>query len=283
MLHTYRVFEITEFKCQKCQADLNFLQTCSENNLIPKFLYFKPYDPEVRKSELYRSTQKRFLNEAIKTKEKRLNNLEKQKNQLRNQLKASVSYLDFTHMDNLIEKNNYKKITRVKAVHAKKLGNIGYSEIEELAPDKVLFNFSSRSLTTAEKSLLCKGLKFAIPPRKLSIEHHLYTFEKLFESLKKHEVYHNESFTYETFKDKLRHLAKSTFTRYQKHKPKGILSDDEEKAMISLSKDKSIVISRPDKGNGVVLMDKSSYISKVNLILTDATKFEKVEKNKDNP
>ena len=30
-------------------------------------------------------------------------------------------------------------------------------------------------------------------------------------------------------------------------------------------------------------MDKSSYISKVNLILTDATKFEKVEKNKDNP
>ena len=96
-------------------------------------------------------------------------------------------------------------------------------------------------------------------------------------------MYHNESFTYETFKDKLRNLAKSTFTRYKKHKPKGILSDDEEKAMISLSKDKSIVISRPDKGNGVVLMDKSSYISKVNLILTDATKFEKVEKNKDNP
>ena len=146
--------------------------------------YAHRYAPpvELRKSEVYRSTQKRFLNEAIKTKGKRLNNLEKQKKVLENQLKASVSYLDFTHMHNLIEKNNYKKITRVKAVHTKKLGNIGYSEIEELAPDKVIFNFSSRSLTVAEKSLLCKGLKFAIPPRKFSIEHHLYTFEKLFEA-----------------------------------------------------------------------------------------------------
>ena len=70
VLHTYRVFERTEFKFQKCQADLNFLQMCNENNLIPKFLYFKPYDPELRKSEVYRSTQKRFLMKLLRLKER---------------------------------------------------------------------------------------------------------------------------------------------------------------------------------------------------------------------
>ena len=193
-------------------------------------------------------------------------------------MKLTVSFLDFVHFDNMILKSTSKKIERCKAVHVKKLKNIGYSKVEELPPDKVLFNFSSRVLTEPEKSLLCKGLKFAIPPRKLKVEHHLYTFEKLFETLKKHEIYGENSNTLETFKDKLRHLAKSTFSRFVKHPPKPVLSDEESKAMLSLSKDKSIVISRPDKGNGVVLMDRVDYLSKVQSILEDTTKFEKVEK-----
>ena len=89
----------------------------------------------------------------------------------------------------MILNNSNKKISRSKAVRFKKLKIVGYIKIEELPPDKVLFNFSSRVLTEPEKSLLCKGLKFAIPPRKLKVEHHLYTFEKLFEALKKHEIY----------------------------------------------------------------------------------------------
>ena len=32
-------------------------------------------------------------------------------------------------------------------------------------PNKVIFNFSSYVLTEDEKSLLCKGLKFCIPPK----------------------------------------------------------------------------------------------------------------------
>ena len=111
--------------------------------------------------------------------------IKKQRKELKDQIKLTVSFLDFVHFDNMILKSASKKIERCKAVHVKKLKNIGYSKVEELPPDKVLFNFSSRVLTEPEKSLLCKGLKFAIPPRKLKVEHHLYTFEKLFEALKK--------------------------------------------------------------------------------------------------
>ena len=37
-------------------------------------------------------------------------------------------------------------------------------------PNKVIFNFSSYVLTEDEKSLLCKGLRFCIPPKKIEYD-----------------------------------------------------------------------------------------------------------------
>ena len=41
-----------------------------------------------------------------------------------------------------------------------------------------------------------------------------------------------------------------------------------------MKQDKSIIVSRLDKGNGVVVMNKSSYLSKMYDILRDSTKFQ---------
>ena len=45
------------------------------------------------------------------------------------------------------------------------------------------------------------------------------------------------------------------------------------KALKSLSNDSSIVIIKPDKGNGVVILDKINYVSKMDDILQDSDKF----------
>ena len=74
-------------------------------------------------------------------------------------------------------------VSRDKTVHTKKLHNLGYSSFEELPPDNVIFNLSSRNLTSVEESLLSKGLKFALPPERLSLEKYLFTFEKLYQTL----------------------------------------------------------------------------------------------------
>ena len=47
-------------------------------------------------------------------------------------------------------------------------------------------------------------------------------------------------------------------------------------ALKSLQRDRSILISKPDKGNSVILIDKIDYKNKVNLILEDKTKFLKI-------
>lgn len=45
----------------------------------------------------------------------------------------------------------------------------------------------------------------------------------------------------------------------------------------SLGGDNSIVVCRPDKGRGVVLMDKTDYNNKMDAILSDHTKFKKMD------
>ena len=43
-----------------------------------------------------------------------------------------------------------------------------------------------------------------------------------------------------------------------------------------MSEDKSIVILRPDKGNGIVMMDKVDYVSKIETLLSDDSKFKTI-------
>ena len=50
----------------------------------------------------------------------------------------------------------------------------------------------------------------------------------------------------------------------------------EQKAPIELSRNKELVISKPDKGNEVVLLDRKDYDRKMLEILNDEEKFTKL-------
>ena len=49
-----------------------------------------------------------------------------------------------------------------------------------------------------------------------------------------------------------------------------------EKIIKQLSKDKSIIITRPDKGRGIVILNRNDYNKKMNDILSDPTTFEEI-------
>ena len=57
-------------------------------------------------------------------------------------------------------------------------------------------------------------------------------------------------------------------------------SEEEYQAFLSLRRNKDIITQKADKGNTVVLLDKSSYIKKMEELLADTSKFVKVEFNK---
>ena len=55
--------------------------------------------------------------------------------------------------------------------------------------------------------------------------------------------------------------------------------DNDDQLLLNLSKDPSILITKPDKGRGVVILDRNDYIQKLEQILSDNTKFKLLNKD----
>jgi hypothetical protein len=51
------------------------------------------------------------------------------------------------------------------------------------------------------------------------------------------------------------------------------LTDAEHKALLELSKDQTIIITKADEGNAVVIQNKTDYQTKVHNLLTSTGKF----------
>lgn len=96
-----------------------------------------------------------------------------------------------------------------------------------------------------------------------------------FKVLKSFDFYNSRGTTQDQFRGALKHLAHTSFysnERYVNHN----LSKDELEALKGLSNIDDLVVLRPDKDNGVVILNKSDYINKMNVILIDNSKFKKV-------
>ena len=66
---------------------------------------------------------------------------------------------------------------------------------------------------------------------------------------------------------------------YDFAKQKRILSKDEWTALSDLRNDDSIIISKPDKGNGVVIDSRLDYLTKMKKLISDGTKFKQLKQN----
>ena len=67
---------------------------------------------------------------------------------------------------------------KVEQMQSYKISELMGSELKH-NPEDVIHNFSSYSLSTTEKSLLCKEMNFALPPKDLKFENYLLPFELL--------------------------------------------------------------------------------------------------------
>ena len=81
-------------------------------------------------------------------------------------------------------------------------------------------------------------------------------------------------------KSKIKDIGLSSFRLYNKknHRFEN-LSKEEYEAFTNLKNNKSIITQKADKGNSVVIIDRMSYIVKVEELLKGRSKFKKVEFN----
>ena len=268
----FRRLEDFDFKLKKTSADLEFLLCCSLNKLTPKFLKFKISLSRFHGDSNYRNYQFQLLQKEIDSKRNRLQELRNLYQDSYFQLKEISSVLDFNHFILKIKERNDLRISKVQQVHNRKLFKLGLSEkYQTLPPSKVVFNLSSSTITPQQEEALSLGLKFCFHPLKINYSRYFASFEKLYKTLSSEKIQ-------ECMPNSLRHVQlnlKSIALRYY-YSFRSKLSNHH-KSLISslkdLSSNKNLIITHPDKGNGVVILNKSDYIIKMNDILEDDTKF----------
>ena len=265
-------------KQRKAQLDLNFLQSCLDHSVVPKFLHFKLANQHLRRSTTYDACRRRLLAKELQLKRNQLKTTETKLRTTLDDLRTSVSYLDFNHLVSFIAQNNNKATLRSKVVQNQKLEPLKQEYLSEgINPDKVIFNYLAYELNDIEKKVLSRGLKFGIRQEKLDYCQTLTPFEKLVRSLKDQPIDSGSPIDFNFVKTKLKEIALSYCHDYSMDGLPLNISRAELLALRNLSKNKNIVILRPDKGNGIVILNKIDYINKVETLLLDVSKFRKLD------
>ena len=275
-----RSFEKIDFKYRKLLLDIDFLENCVSNNVAPNFVQFRVANKDLRNSNTYRLCQTKLLKQEMVNKKNDLNAAKNHLAEVKKNLMKELSWIDYHHVCNLFLVGNDKAISKHKETQNKKLVKLIGSPLNKIThdPEKVIYNFSKHVLTEAEKSVLCKGLQFAVPPKTIEYSEYMLPFELLFRDIKNNNLTTPQC---NSIKSKILDTAFSSFDFLNTNKIKSNLSNLELEALHFLSKQTDFVIQKSDKGNTVVLIDKETYKNKIGDIISDSGKFEKLNIEED--
>ena len=87
-------------------------------------------------------------------------------------VKPALNIIEFNHVLNIslileleLEQIKFRHLSKLKSL----ISNFSWNMVVSFShdPEKFIFNFSSHELISSEKSILSKGLCFAIPPREI--------------------------------------------------------------------------------------------------------------------
>ena len=137
-----------------------------------------------------------------------------------------------------------------------------------------MINYSSVPLSLRLQTLLAFGLDFCLPVFDLNFFKYFLPLESLASKLKSHDVPNDKYFD---FIREFQNICLKYYYVFKKYKTfSAIFSKSDIKLLKSLGCDKSIIITKPDKGKGVVIINKTDYLNSMKNLISDVTKFKKI-------
>jgi len=277
ILRKFRQLETIVRRRDKAECDLDFLTACEGYKEIPKFLRIRLYKKQLEKSKLCKSWQLKLLNNEIASKNRRLHQLRDEADSLSQEIKNSLSSLDYSCLNLWLQRKQRSFIEKTKKTHEKKLNGLGISPIKSyLDPDKVIHNISDHNLTSNEIRIFMLGLDFALPIHKLNFYRYHLIFENLFNKIENFKILENIDNAKSIFKNQLKSIVSRHFTNFKGPRNRcPVFNANDMKTLKNIANNKDIYVTRPDKGNGVVILNRVDYTNKILEIINDFTKFQK--------
>ena len=261
--------KIRTLKCTKA-----FLEKCVARKVTPTFIKHRLEKTKVKPSW---KIQRAFINEEI---EDIVRKSVKLKATYRNRWSENTEFLTLFDKIRLckylanVEVHMTEKTIKVHDNRIEVLVRKRYGEITSSTGDGSLINLSDYKLTNEESFALKLGLNFCVPPSSICREQIAAEVEMLYEQASTRLVPVSDT-KLKALKAKLHDFtyaySGSTIDRHDVP-----LLKDHHKAVRSLRQNSDILITKPDKGTGTVVMNKSSYFKRIETeILSDSDKFER--------
>ena len=265
-----RRYEQLRVKINKLQLDIQFLENCQLFQVTPNFITHNVRGIHENDVGLL---QKHALTAELRRHGKRKQKLELELAKVSKHLGERLSGFDFLVLQRAVSKNVTKNETRCINVHEKKLRNLTKNHYLPFKHQDVVTNRSTYTCTDEENELLKYGLQHAVPPRFLRKSDVLTSFDTIHRVMKKDLKCESKSID---LKSQISLLA-STYTGQYKVSQKTL---EKHRILKRLQKNKDIVITKPDKGNGVVILDRAEYLKMVYEVVNDSSKFKKLDGDK---
>ena len=259
-----------------------FNEICLQEGILPNYTNIRHHDPAVAETRTTLKYRSYLLEREITSKKKIETELETKKEQCLcdinafrcdPQLKDNVK----KELDTILENSNAVAKTRI----IKKLNSL-YLNGESTTNDRGLVmkkakdsfvNLSSHELTDSEIEFLNLGLNCHIQPK----------YSKLKKQCELELLYQNltalENKKVISIKPEIVEQLRSESTKHRNTKHNGILSKPLLEAASNLKNNENIVIRKADKSSTYVILNKVDYTDKVSYILSDESKFKRIEKD----
>ena len=121
VLKSIRKFEKLDFKIRKLLLDLNFLDSCVVNNVIPRFLHFRTTNAQLQNSASYEECQKLLLQEEMANKRAQLEVTKLDFKKLKKELFGIMSVFDYLYITSLFLDGNVKSSEKIESKQYLKL------------------------------------------------------------------------------------------------------------------------------------------------------------------
>ena len=267
----HRVDKLTH-RCVKLNNDISFLNKCIQLRVAPKFVRFKTANSRLRQSAAYGKSQNLLLKDELRSKHRDRGRISVQLERLKSDIFVELNSLDACCFRLWLSISARRYNESVKTIQNKKLAKLSPEfSIVPLKPDEVILNLSSYSLSEAEKNALVYGLNYTLCTSDFSDLEFTASVELAARKLKSN-ISDNDSWT-----QAKRLLTSSIPSRFSS---KCNRNDKRMSDILSkLGKNDNLYISKPDKGNGIVILNRSDYVAKMENVLSDSSKFVSVNEN----
>ena len=256
-------------QCTRTVENITFLRNCLESFVTP--LYIKRRVSKAKPKSPW-AIERAFLRDDIN---KYQDGLDRTIDNYHSALAEGLRQLSFFDRLRFCKLLNQTAGRLREQVRRKKNETLARLRKFQLGEGKLqhstIVNLAGVELTEVEKDVLCRGLNFAIPPKTANIANEVEAeFELCWEQLSNKVPTSTEK--ERNCKAALAGLARQ-YANQKVDKTGYPLRKEHFEAIRELKKNHDLIITRPDKGNGVVILRRSDYVEKMLSILSQEGKF----------